>query len=73
MKSILTTREGATVQALSYEYDARRNLASRSDALQMKHPTERFRYDNLDRLTCAYFGMVEEPSRAVRARLWLRP
>ncbi len=61
VKSILTTRGEATVQDLSYEYDARRNLSARSDALQKQHPTERFRYDDLDRLTCAYFGLVENP------------
>jgi RHS repeat-associated protein len=61
VKSILTTHGGATVQELSYEYDPHRNLAARSDGLQMQHPTERFRYDDLDRLTCAYFGQVEDP------------
>ncbi len=61
VKSILTTRGEATVQDLSYEYDARRNLSARSDALQKQHSTERFRYDDLDRLTCAYFSLVENP------------
>jgi RHS repeat-associated protein len=62
VKSILTTHGGATVQELSYEYDPHRNLAARNDGQQAQHPTERFRYDDLDRLTCAYFGQVEDPA-----------
>jgi RHS repeat-associated protein len=60
IKSISSKRGSSRVQDLSYDYDAHLNLASRSDALQMEHPTERFRYDALDRLTCAYFGLVED-------------
>ena len=46
------TSSGATqVQSLSYTYDDRLNVRSRSDALIGK--TERFEYDRLDRLTCA--------------------
>jgi RHS repeat-associated protein len=37
------------------------NLKSRTDALQMQNKTERFRYDALDRLTCAYFSAIEDP------------
>jgi RHS repeat-associated protein len=49
------------VQSLAYDYDARLNLKSRTDALQMQNKTERFRYDALDRLTCAYFSAIEDP------------
>ena len=59
LKSIVTA--GGTVQSLAYEYDARLSVKSRTDALQMQNKTERFRYDALDRLTCAYFSAVEDP------------
>ena len=49
------------MQSLAYDYDARLNLKSRTDALQMQNKTERFRYDALDRLTCAYFSAIEDP------------
>ncbi len=52
----------ATVQSLTYDYDARLDLTSRTDALQPQHPTERFRYDALERLTCAYFSPLPDPS-----------
>jgi RHS repeat-associated protein len=65
LKSIVTdlvTESGTTpVQELAYEFDARLNLTSRTDALQVKHKTERFRYDRLERLTCAYFSVQENP------------
>ncbi|MFO0756888.1 MAG: FG-GAP-like repeat-containing protein [Byssovorax sp.] len=61
IKSISTEHDGKDVQLLSYDYDQRRNLRSRTDALQTQNPVERFRYDSLDRLTCAYFGMIESP------------
>ncbi|MFO0755161.1 MAG: FG-GAP-like repeat-containing protein [Byssovorax sp.] len=60
LKSIFS--QGSTIlQDLTYDYDPHRNLKSRTDALQQQNPVERFRYDSLDRLTCAYFGMVENP------------
>ncbi|MEO7329303.1 MAG: FG-GAP-like repeat-containing protein, partial [Minicystis sp.] len=59
LESIVTTHGAATIQQLSYGYDDHRNLASRTDALQMQHPTERFRYDTLDRVTCAYFSQSQ--------------
>jgi RHS repeat-associated protein len=60
LKSIVT--QGPTmVQSLTYDYDARLSLKSRTDALQPQNKTERFRYDALDRLTCAYFSANEDP------------
>ena len=64
VKSIFTTHGSATIQDLGYDYDVALNLASRHDALQAQHPTERFGYDLLDRLTCAYFGESAQPSPA---------
>ncbi|MFS8066644.1 MAG: RHS repeat domain-containing protein, partial [Byssovorax sp.] len=60
LQSFVTTHDATTLQDLAYTYDARRSLASRSDALQPQNLTERFRYDALDRLTCAYFGATED-------------
>jgi hypothetical protein len=62
LKSIVTQSSAATlVQSLAYDYDARLSLNSRTDALQPQNTTERFRYDALDRLTCAYFSGKEDP------------
>ncbi|XXY95763.1 RHS repeat-associated core domain-containing protein [Sorangium sp. So ce296] len=56
----VVTRSGATaVQDLGYGYDDRLSLTRRTDALQPQHRNERFRYDPLERLTCAYFSDVE--------------
>ncbi|WP_236643999.1 RHS repeat-associated core domain-containing protein [Sorangium cellulosum] len=56
----VVTRSGATaVQDLGYGYDERLSLTRRTDALQPQHRNERFRYDPLERLTCAYFSDVE--------------
>ncbi|WP_437727730.1 RHS repeat-associated core domain-containing protein [Sorangium sp. So ce861] len=56
----VVTRSGATaVQDLGYGYDERLSLTRRTDALQPQHRNERFRYDALERLTCAYFSDVE--------------
>lgn len=52
---------GTPVQNLSYAWDARLDLSSRTDALQPQCKTERFRHDPLERLTCAYFGANEDP------------
>ncbi|MGK3966026.1 RHS repeat-associated core domain-containing protein [Sorangium sp. So ce118] len=52
-------RTTTTAQDLDYGYDARLSLTRRTDALQPQHRSERFRYDPLERLTCAYFGDVE--------------
>jgi RHS repeat-associated protein len=62
LKSIKTTLGGApTIQDLSYDYDLRLNLKRRTDALQKLFKTERFRHDQLDRLTCSYFSETELP------------
>jgi len=60
LRGISTTHGTKELQSLAYEYDARLNLKSRTDALQPQKQTEWFRYDQLDRLTCAYFGAVED-------------
>ena len=60
LQSIVTTSGATTVQNLAYDYDARRDLTSRTDALQPQNQTERFRYDPLERLTCAYFGATQD-------------
>jgi RHS repeat-associated protein len=62
LKSIVTEHGGAMVQNLAYDYDARLSLKSRTDMLQPQNKTERFRYDPLDRLTCAYFSPTENAS-----------
>jgi len=57
LKSIQTAKRAeAPVQDLAYEYDAKLNLLSRHDALQPQNTTEFFKYDALDRLTCASFS-----------------
>ena len=37
-------------------------VITRTDALQAQNPTERFRYDPLDRLSCAYFSPTKNVS-----------
>ncbi|XYH97782.1 RHS repeat-associated core domain-containing protein [Sorangium sp. So ce1128] len=59
LKSVVTRSGAAAVQDLDYGYDARLSLTRRTDALQPQHRNERFRYDPLERLTCAYFSDVE--------------
>ncbi len=59
---ILTMRSAGKIQDLSYTYDDSLNLTSRRDALQAQHKTERFRYDSLDRVRCAYFAEIESAS-----------
>ena len=59
---ILTMRGTAKIQDLSYTYDDSLNLTSRRDALQAQQKTERFRYDSLDRVRCAYFAEIESAS-----------
>ncbi len=60
LKSISTTFGATKIQDLTYGWNERLNLTSRTDVLQLQNKTERFRYDELDRVTCAYFGAVEE-------------
>ncbi|WP_434042141.1 MULTISPECIES: RHS repeat-associated core domain-containing protein [Sorangium] len=59
----VVTQSGAVeVQDLDYGYDDLLNLTRRTDALQRRNTTERFRYDALQRLTCAYFSEAEGAS-----------
>ena len=69
LKSIVTESGATKVQSLAYDYDALLNLTSRTDTLQPQNPTERFRYDALDRLKCAYFSVQRGSLRAVRVEL----
>jgi RHS repeat-associated protein len=62
LQSITTTSGATSVQSLTYSYDARLDLQSRSDANQQQNTTEWFRYDPVERLTCAYFSAVENDS-----------
>ncbi|WP_437813338.1 RHS repeat-associated core domain-containing protein [Sorangium sp. So ce1078] len=68
LKSIITRSGVAEVQDLDYGYDARLNLTRRTDALQPQHRTERFRYDALERLTCAYFSATESAASPCAVR-----
>ncbi|MEZ4298873.1 MAG: RHS repeat-associated core domain-containing protein [Polyangiaceae bacterium] len=62
LRSIATETAAGLVQRLHYTWDARQHLASRTDDLQPKHKTERFRYDALARLSCSYFAPQEDMS-----------
>ncbi|XXT16045.1 RHS repeat-associated core domain-containing protein [Sorangium sp. So ce429] len=65
----MVTQSGAgEVQDLDYGFDDLLNLTRRTDALQPENTTERFRYDPLQRLTCAYFSVVERASAACALR-----
>ncbi|WP_437815115.1 RHS repeat-associated core domain-containing protein [Sorangium sp. So ce1078] len=59
---VVTQSGAAEVQDLDYGYDDLLNLTRRTDALQRRNTTERFRYDAVHRLTCAYFSEVESAS-----------
>jgi RHS repeat-associated protein len=59
LESITTTKGAATIQQLGYDWDERLNLKRRTDARQPQNTTERFKYDALNRLTCAYFSLSE--------------
>ncbi|WP_437962692.1 RHS repeat-associated core domain-containing protein (plasmid) [Sorangium sp. So ce119] len=65
---VVTQSGAAEVQDLDYGYDDLLNLTRRTDALQRRNTTERFRYDALQRLTCAYFSEVESASAACAVR-----
>jgi YD repeat-containing protein len=58
LKGISTTHGPTNVQKLAYEWTDQLNLKSRTDALQPQNKTERFKYDELDRVSCAYFGLA---------------
>jgi RHS repeat-associated protein len=60
LRGIVTESSAEAVQRLAYDYDARLDPTSRTDELQPQHSTERFRYDPLERLTCAYFSAQED-------------
>jgi YD repeat-containing protein len=62
LERFVTRGSAGTVQDISYDYDDRLDLTRRTDALQPVHRTERFRYDALHRLTCAYLSPVESAS-----------
>ncbi len=64
LKTISTLLGGSTIQNLAYDYDGLLNLKSRTDSLQAQNTTERFRYDQLNRLTCAYFSANDNPAAA---------
>ncbi len=61
LQSITTTHGATTIQQLSYTWDDVLELKSRTDLSQPQNKTERFRYDGLQRLTCAYFSPTENP------------
>ncbi|AUX49123.1 uncharacterized protein SOCE26_106680 [Sorangium cellulosum] len=70
----LVTQSGAgEVQDLDYGFDDLLNLTRRTDALQPENTTERFRYDALHRLTCAYFRDVESASAPCALRYDYHP
>jgi len=64
LKSISTTLGPTSIQKLAYDWDARLNLKSRTDTLQPQNKTERFRYDELDRVSFRDFGAVGDPAAA---------
>ncbi|WP_434041170.1 MULTISPECIES: hypothetical protein [Sorangium] len=65
---VVTQSGAAEVQDLDYGYDDLLNLTRRTDALQRRNTTERFRYDALQRLTCAYFSEGESASAPCAVR-----
>ncbi|WP_420878114.1 RHS repeat-associated core domain-containing protein [Sorangium cellulosum] len=70
----VATRSGAgEVQDLDDGFDDLLNLTRRTDALQPENTTERFRFDPLQRLTCAYFGDVESASAPCALRYDYHP
>ncbi|XXS76933.1 RHS repeat-associated core domain-containing protein [Sorangium sp. So ce131] len=62
LRHVVTQSGAGEVQDLDYGFDDLLNLTRRTDALQPENTTERFRYDPLHRLTCAYFSAVERSS-----------
>ncbi|WP_434046055.1 MULTISPECIES: RHS repeat-associated core domain-containing protein [Sorangium] len=70
---VVTQSGAAEVQDLDYGYDDLLNLTRRTDALQPENTTERFRYDPLQRLNCAYFGEVERASAPCALRYDYHP
>jgi RHS repeat-associated protein len=64
LEGISTIHGTTNIQKLTYDWDPQLNLKSRTDALQPQNKTERFRHDELDRVTCAYFGAAENANAA---------
>ncbi|WP_437811151.1 RHS repeat-associated core domain-containing protein [Sorangium sp. So ce1078] len=62
LRHVVTQRGATEVQDLDYGYNDLLNLTRRTDSLQPQNTTERFQYDALHRLTCAYFSEVESAS-----------
>ncbi|WP_437565852.1 RHS repeat-associated core domain-containing protein [Sorangium sp. So ce542] len=73
LRHVATQSGAANVQDLDYGYDDLLNLTRRTDALQPENTTERFRYDPLQRLTCAYLGDVERASAPCALRYDYHP
>ncbi|WP_437631954.1 RHS repeat-associated core domain-containing protein [Sorangium sp. So ce854] len=73
LRHMATQSAAGEVQDLDYGYDDLLNLTRRTDALQPENTTERFRYDPLQRLTCAYFGDVERASAPCALRYDYHP
>ncbi|MDC0679024.1 RHS repeat-associated core domain-containing protein [Sorangium atrum] len=70
----MATQSGAgEVQDLDYGFDDLLDLTRRTDALQPENTTERFRYDSLHRLTCAYFSDIESSAAPCALRYDYRP
>ncbi|WP_437738772.1 RHS repeat-associated core domain-containing protein [Sorangium sp. So ce1335] len=73
LRHIVTQSGAGEVQALDYGYDDLLSLTRRTDALQPENTTERFRYDRLQRLTCAYFSDVESAAAPCALRFDYHP
>ncbi|WP_438016236.1 RHS repeat-associated core domain-containing protein [Sorangium sp. So ce315] len=73
LRHMATQSAAGEVQDLDYGYDDLLNLTRRTDALQPENTTERFRYDPLQRLTCAYLGDVERASAPCALRYDYHP
>ncbi|WP_437565862.1 RHS repeat-associated core domain-containing protein [Sorangium sp. So ce542] len=73
LRHVATQSGAANVQDLDYGYDDLLNLTRRTDSLQPENTTERFRYDPLQRLTCAYLGDVERASAPCALRYDYHP
>ncbi|MDC0682432.1 RHS repeat-associated core domain-containing protein [Sorangium atrum] len=73
LRHMATQSRAGEVQDLDYGFDDLLNLTRRTDALQPENTTERFRYDSLHRLTCAYFSDLESASAPCALRYGYHP
>ncbi|MGK3969858.1 RHS repeat-associated core domain-containing protein [Sorangium sp. So ce118] len=73
LRHMATQSRAGEVQDLDYGFDDLLNLTRRTDALQPENTTERFRYDAIQRLTCAYFSDVERASAPCALRYDYHP